>query len=66
MTQSVTRRTCLAVISVDAANYYNSTVHAIAKLVFPAFGVPEEAIAAMLTEIEEIKYFLCIVYGDSK
>ena len=39
--------------SVDAANCYNSIAHAIVSLIFQAFGVPEEAIAAMLTAIKE-------------
>ena len=28
--------------------------------------MPEEAIELMLTAIEEMKYFLCMAYGDSK
>ena len=32
------------IISVDAANCYDSIANAIAYLVFQAFGVPEEAI----------------------
>ena len=51
---------------IDAANCYNSIAHAIALLVFQAFGVPEEAIESMLTAIEEMKYFLRTAYGDSK
>ena len=43
---------------VDAAQCYNSVAHAIASLVFQAFGVPEEAVHSMLTTIEEMKYFL--------
>ena len=35
-------------------------------LVFQSFGVPEEAIETILTAIEEMKYFLCTAYGDSK
>ena len=50
----------------DAANCYNSIAHAITLLVFQAFGVAEEAIETMLTEIEEMKYFLRTAYGDSK
>ena len=47
-------------------NYYDSIEHAIASLVFQAFGVPPEAVELMLTVIEEIKYFLWTAYGDSK
>ena len=59
-------RVSAGISSVDAANCYDSIAHAIASLVFQAFGVPEEAIAAMLTAIEEMKYFLRTAYGDSK
>ena len=52
--------------SVDAAQCYDSVAHAIASLVFQAFGVPEEAVHSMLTTIEEMKYFLRTAYGDSK
>ena len=52
--------------SVDAANCYDSVAHAIASLVFQAFGVPEEAVQSMLSTIEEMKYFLQTAYGDSK
>ena len=51
---------------VDAANCYDSVAHAIASLVFQAFGVPEEAVQSMLSTIEEMKYFLRTAYGDSK
>ena len=50
---------------IDASNCYDSIAHAIALLVFQAFGVPEEAIESMLTAIEEMKYFLRTAYGDS-
>ena len=52
--------------SIDAANCYDSIAHAIASLVFQAFGVPEEAIVSMLTAIQDMKYFLRTAYGDSK
>ena len=32
---------------------------------FQSFGVPEEAIESMLTAIQDMKYFLRTVYGDS-
>ena len=50
---------------IDASNCYDSIAHAIASLVFQAFGVPEEVIESMLTAIEEMKYFLRTAYGDS-
>ena len=47
------RQSCIAagLASIDAANCYDSIAHAIASLVFQAFGVPEEAIESMLTAI---------------
>ena len=44
--------------SADAANCYDSVAHAIASLMFQAFGVPEEAVQSMLSTIEVMKYFL--------
>ena len=55
-----------AIASVNAANCYDSVTHAIASLVFHAFGVPEEAAQPMLSTIEEMKYFLRTVYKESK
>ena len=55
-----------ALASVDAAQCCDRIAHAIASLVFQAFGVPEGAIEAMLTAIEEMKFFLRTAYGDSK
>ena len=52
--------------SVDAENCYDIIAHAIAYLVFHAFGVPEKDIESMLTEIEDMKYFLRTAYLDSK
>ena len=48
-----------AIVSIDAANYYDSIAHAIASVVFQAFGVPQEAIESMLLASQEMKYFLC-------
>ena len=64
----ITRQTRLSagISSVDAANCYDRVAHAIASLTFQAFGVPEKAVHAMLTTIEEMKYFLRTAYGDSK
>ena len=55
-----------AISSVNAENCYDSVAPAISSLVFEAFGVPEEAIKAMLTVIKEMRYFLRTTYGDSK
>ena len=59
-------RLSAALASIDAANCYDSIAHAIASLVFQAFGVPDGAIESMLTAIQEMKYFLRTAYGDSK
>ena len=59
-------RVSAEISSVDAANCYNSISHAIASLVFQAFGVLEKSIETMLTEIEEMKYCLRTAYGDFK
>ena len=59
-------RVSSGISSVDAANCYDSIAHAITSLVFQAFEVPEKAIETMLTEIEEMKYFLHTAYLDSK
>ena len=55
-----------ALSSIDAANCYDSIAHAIASLVFHAFGVPFGAVESMLISNEEIKYFLRTEYRDSK
>jgi hypothetical protein len=51
---------------VDAANCYDRIAHAIALLVCQLFGVPQEAIGSMLRTIQEMNFFLCTTYGDSK
>ena len=52
--------------SVESENSYNRIDHAIASLVIQAFGVLEEDIEAVLTSIEEVKYFLRTAYRDFK
>ena len=59
-------RVSVGISSVDAANFYHSIAYSISSLVFQAFGLPEEDIETILTSIEEMKYFLCKAYGDSK
>jgi hypothetical protein len=51
---------------VDAANCYDSIAHAIASLIFQACGVPTEGVVAMLSAIQDMKYFLRTAFGDSK
>ena len=55
-----------SIASIDAANCYDSIAHAIASLIFQAFGVPVEGVQAMLEAIQDMKYFLRTAYGDSK
>ena len=55
-----------AIASVNASNCYDRIAHAIASLVFQAFGVPTMAIETMLGAIENMKFFLCTGFGDSK
>ena len=54
------------VSSVDADNCYDRVAHAIASLVFQAFGVSEQSAGAMLQTIQEMKFFLRTAFGDSK
>jgi hypothetical protein len=52
-------------VLVDAANCYNRIAHAIASLIFQAFGVPLTAVKTMLGAIENMKFFLQTGFGDS-
>jgi len=54
-----------ALASVDASNCYDRIAHAIASLVFQAFGVPLSAAESMLATIENMKFFLRTGFGDS-
>jgi hypothetical protein len=54
-----------AIASVDASNCYDRIAHAMASLVFQAFGVPECAIGSMLSAIKNMKFFLPTGFGDS-
>lgn len=55
-----------AISSVDAANCYDSIAHAIASTIFQACGVPVEGVEAMLSAIQDMKYFLRTAFGDSR
>jgi hypothetical protein len=55
-----------AIASLDASNCYDRIAHAIASLVFQAFGVPTTAIETMLGAIENMKFYLRTGFGDSK
>jgi hypothetical protein len=51
---------------VDASNCFDQIAHAMASLIFQAFGVEDTAVSAMLQTIQEMKIFLQTAYGDSK
>jgi hypothetical protein len=51
---------------VDNDNCYNRIAHPIASMTFQAFGVPTPAIKAMLSTIQNMRFFLRTGYGDSK
>ena len=55
-----------AIASVDALNCYDRIAHAMASLVFQAFGVPITVVESMLGTIENMKFFLRTGFGDSK
>lgn len=57
---------CAAIGSVDASNCYDAIAHTIASLIFQAFGVSKPTVTAMLSAIQEMKYFLRTAFGDSK
>jgi len=59
-----TRRSA-EVASEDVDNCYDRIAHAIASLVFQAFGGPLSASESMLTTIQEMKFFLRTGFGDS-
>jgi hypothetical protein len=54
-----------AIASVNASNCYDRIAHAMASLVFQAFGVPTTAIGTMLGAIVNMKFFLRTGFGDS-
>ncbi len=59
-------RVPVAIASVDASNCYDRIGHAIASMIFQAFGMPMTAKESMLGAIENMKFFLCAGFGDSK
>jgi hypothetical protein len=58
-------RSPAAIASVDALNCCDRIAHAMASLVFQAFGVPVTAVESMLGTIENMKFFLRTGFGDS-
>jgi hypothetical protein len=57
---NITRWACVpaTITLVDASNCYDRIAHAMASLIFQAFGVPTTAIKSMLGVIENMKFFL--------
>ena len=55
-----------AIASVDASKCYDRITHAMALLIFQAFGLPTSAVESMLGAIENMKFFLCTGFGDSE
>jgi uncharacterized protein (UPF0332 family) len=60
------KRIPAAIASVDASYCFDRVAHAIASLVFQAFGVPSTAVESMLTAIQNMKFFLRTGFGDSQ
>ena len=64
----VIRKTRLpaGIASVDADSCFNCIAHPIALLIFQALGINLQASEAMLTTIQEMKFFLRTAYRNSK
>lgn len=62
--RQLTRPAGLALV--DAANCYDCVAHAIASVVFQAFGTPPSACVSMLKVIQEMQFYLRTAFGDSK
>jgi len=54
------------ITSVDADSCFGRIAHLIALLIFRALGVNSQASEAMLTTIQEMKFFLRTAYSNSK
>jgi hypothetical protein len=54
-----------AIVSMDASNCCDRIAHAVASMIFHAFGVPMTAIESMLGAIENMKLFLGTGFGNS-
>jgi hypothetical protein len=53
------------IASVNASNCYDQIAHAMASLIFQAFGFPLNAVKTMLGAIKNMKFFLRTEFGDS-
>ncbi len=54
------------IAAVNANNYNDRIAHPIASLVFQSMGIPTLATTSMLSTIQDMKFYLCTGYGDSK
>jgi hypothetical protein len=52
-----------AIASVDKSNCYDRIAHAMASLIFQAFGVSLTTVEMMLGTIENMKFFLRTGFG---
>ena len=59
------RRLPMSIISADAANCYDRVHHALMALLFLCIGVQVGSIAAMLSSIQLMKFFLRTGWGES-
>jgi hypothetical protein len=59
-------RQSVGISAVDVDNCYDRIAHPIALLVFQALGVPQEAVVSLLSMIQDMRFFLCTGFGDSK
>jgi hypothetical protein len=59
-------RVLAAIASVNTSNCYDRIAHAMASMIFQAFGVPTTAIESMLGAIENMNFILRTSFGDSK
>ncbi len=64
----ISRQACIlaAIASVDASNCYDRIAYTMALLIFQALEVPITAAETMLGAIENMKFFLCTGFGNSK
>jgi hypothetical protein len=60
------RRIPAGISAVDANNCYNRIAHPIASLLFQSLGVPKEACVSIFRTIQDMKFFCCTEFGDSK
>jgi hypothetical protein len=54
------------ICSVNADNCFDCVAHAVASLIFQAFGVSKGTCGAMLKTIQEMQFFLRTAFEDSK